>query len=50
VRKKRPNPPRPDKLAGLIKYKKATGKLEDRPLGRLRRENKTYERLHKSSA
>jgi hypothetical protein len=31
-------PPRPDKLPGPVKYKKPTGKKEDRPLEKLHRE------------
>ena len=32
------NPPRPDKLPGPVKYKRPTGKREDRALYKLRQE------------
>jgi hypothetical protein len=42
-----PKPPRPDKLPGPIRYKKPTGKPEDRPLERIRQEFEDHKRARK---
>jgi hypothetical protein len=46
---KRPDPPRPDKLTGPIKYREPKGKPEDRPLERLHREYVLREKVAKRS-
>ena len=33
-----PKPPKPDAMPGRIRYKKPSGKLEDRPLEKIRRQ------------
>jgi hypothetical protein len=42
-----PKPPRPDKLPGPIRYKKPTGKAEDRPLERIHQEYELHKKIRR---
>jgi hypothetical protein len=45
-----PKPPRPDKLPGPIRYKKPSGKPEDRPLERIHQEFEGHKQARKGAA
>lgn len=49
IGRRKTDPPRPDKLPGPIKYKKPTGKKEDRPLEKLHRVLMAKERIKRGA-